>query len=92
MRALSLFLNNVVPFVNELKIYDLATHHNYDQITEMIVGLFLIYPSILVVLIIVTIIIQFKFNPNWKNEDYKMLDKSFIDPVTLPLFKKEDNY
>ena len=92
MRGLSLFLDKVVPFVNELKIYDLATHHNYDKITEMIVGLFLIYPSILVVLIIVTIIIQFKFNPNWKNEDYKMLDKSFIDPVTLPLFKKEDNY
>ena len=88
MRALSLFLNNVVPFVNELKIYDLATHGNYGQITQMIVGLFLIYPCLLVVLIIITILIQFKFNPNWKDDDYN--DLGHIEPLNMPLFKKND--
>ena len=54
----------------------------------MIVGLFLIYPCLLVVLIIITILIQFKFNPNWKDDDYN--DLGHIEPLNMPLFKKND--
>lgn len=93
MRALSFFLYDVVPFVDELKIYDLAKHGNYEKISEMVVGLFLIYPSLLLVFIVVTIIVQIKLNPKWRDvEDYKLLEKNFDKPAELPMFKSnEDN-
>ena len=93
IRGLSLTLYQVLPFVNELKIYDLATHHNYEQLKEMIVGLFLIYPSILVVLIIVTIIIQCKFSPNLEEKKVnktvsKIVEESFPDSQSTSLINK----
>ena len=88
MRAMSLFLYGVVTFVNELKIYDLAKHGNYEVIEEDVLGLFLIYPSMLVIFIVVTIIVQFKLNPKWRDvEDYKLLEKDFDKPIELPNFK-----
>ena len=91
MRAMSFFLYTVVPFVDELKIYDLATHGNYAKIVEMIWGLFLIYPSMFVVFIVATIIIQIKINPKWRDvEDYKLLEKDFDKPVDLPQFRISD--
>lgn len=88
MRAMSLFLYGVVTFVNELKIYDLAKHGNYEVIEEDVLGLFLIYPSMLVIFIVVTIIVQFKLNPKWRDvEDYKLLEKDFDKPIELPDFK-----
>ena len=88
MRALSFFLYSVVPFVDELKIYDLAKHGNYEKIAEMILSLFLIYPSLLVVFIVITIFVQFKLNPKWKDvEDYKLLEQDFDKPIDLPDFK-----
>ena len=84
MRAMSFFLYDVASFIDELKIYDLATHGNYDKIAEMIWGLFLIYPSMLLVFIIATIIVQIKINPGWRDvEDYKLLEKEF-KPINLP--------
>ena len=92
MRAMSFFLYSVVPFVDEVKIYDLATHGNYAKIVEMIWGLFLIYPSMFVVFIVVTIIIQVKLNPKWRDvEDYKLLEKDFDKPVDLPQFRISDD-
>ena len=84
MRAMSFLLYDVASFIDELKIYDLATHGNYDKIAEMIWGLFLIYPSMLLVFIIATIIVQIKINPGWRDvEDYKLLEKEF-KPINLP--------
>ena len=93
IRGLSLTLYQFLPFVNELKIYDLATHHNYEQLKEMIVGLFLIYPSILVVLIIVTIIIQCKFSPNLEEKKVnktvsKIVEESFPHSLSSSLINK----
>ena len=91
MRAFSFFLEDVVPFINELKIYDLATHGNYDKIVEMIWGLFLIYPSMLIVFIVATIIVQIKLNPKWRDvDDYKLLEKNFETAIDLPNFKMTD--
>ncbi len=91
MRAFSFFLYNVAPFVNELKIYDLATHGNYDKIVEMIWGLFLIYPAMLIVFIVATIIVQIKLNPKWRDvDDYKLLEKNFETAIDLPNFKMTD--
>ena len=88
MRALSYFLYDVVPFINELKIYDLAKHGNYEKIAEMVLSLFLIYPSLLIVFVVATIIVQFKLNPKWRDvEDYKLLEKDFDKPLDLPDFK-----
>lgn len=84
MRSMSFFLYDIASFIDELKIYDLATHGNYDKIAEMIWGLFLIYPSMLLVFIIATIIVQIKINPGWRDvEDYKLLEKEF-KPINLP--------
>ena len=96
MRAFSFFLYDVVNFVDEIKIYDLATHGNYGKIVEMIWGTFLIYPALLIAFIIATIIVQFKLNPGWRDiEDYKLLEKSFGKNIDLPDFKinedEEDN-
>ena len=88
MRAISFFLYTVVPFIDELKIYDLAKHGNYEKIAEMVLSLFLIYPSLLIVFIVVTIIVQFKLNPKWRDvEDYKLLEQDFDKPLNLPEFK-----
>ena len=92
MRALSLFLDKVAPFVDELKIYDLVSHGNYERVKEMVLGIFLIYPGILIVLIIVTIVVQFKINPKWKDvDDYKLLEKNFEKPADLPDFRIQDD-
>jgi hypothetical protein len=92
MRAFSFFLDTVVPFVSEIKIYDLATHGNYDKIEEMVLGLFLIYPGMLIVFIVVTIVAQFNLNPKWTDvEDYKLLEKDFDKPLELPEFKIQDD-
>ena len=49
---------------------------------------FLIYPSLLIVFVVVTIIVQFKLNPKWRDvEDYKLLEKDFDKPLDLPDFK-----
>ena len=91
MRAFSFFLYDVAPFVDELKIYDLATHGNYEKIVEMIWGLFLIYPSMLIVFIVATIIVQIKLNPKWRDvDDYKLLEKNFETAIDLPNFKMTD--
>ena len=92
MRAFSFFLDKVVPFISEVKIYELATHGNYDKIEEMVLGLFLIYPGMLIVFIVVTIVAQFKLNPKWRDvEDYKLLEKDFDKPLELPEFKIQDD-
>ena len=92
MRAFSFFLDKVVPFISEAKIYELATHGNYDKIEEMVLGLFLIYPGMLIVFIVVTIVAQFKLNPKWRDvEDYKLLEKDFDKPLELPEFKIQDD-
>ena len=91
MRAFSFFLYDVAPFVDELKIYDLATHGNYEKIGEMIWGLFLIYPAMLIVFIVATIIVQIKLNPKWRDvDDYKLLEKNFETAIDLPNFKMTD--
>ena len=91
MRAFSFFLEDVVPFINELKIYDLATHQNYEKIADMVWGVFLIYPSMLIVFIVATIIVQFKLNPKWRDiEDYKLLDQNFGEEMKLPEFKIQE--
>ena len=42
----------------------------------------------LVIFIVVTIIVQFKLNPKWRDvEDYKLLEKDFDKPIELPDFK-----
>ena len=91
MRAFSFFLEDVVPFINELKIYDLATHQNYEKIADMVWGVFLIYPSMLIIFIVATIIVQFKLNPKWRDiEDYKLLDQNFGEEMKLPEFKIQE--
>ena len=85
MRGISLFLYllEVVEFINEVKIYDLARSGNYDKISEMILGPFLVYPAMLIVFIIILIIIQIKLNPNWKEGSYKDLDEMIEKPKDL---------
>jgi len=94
MRGLSCFLYQKVPFIEERKIYDLARSKNFKKIAHMIGSLFLIYPGILVVLIIITIIVQIKINPNWKEMDYKDLDKTIdknISPKGEYILGEEDD-
>ena len=80
-----------MPFINELKIYDLATHQNYEKIADMVWGVFLIYPSMLIIFIVATIIVQFKLNPKWRDiEDYKLLDQNFGEEMKLPEFKIQE--
>ena len=70
-------------FIEEFKLYDLAHSGNYEKISEMILGLFLIYPALLVVFIIILIIIQIKLNPNWKEGSYKDLNDMFEKPKDI---------
>ena len=91
MRAFSFFLDDVLPFIDEIKIYELAKHQNYEKIAEMVWGLFLIYPAMLIVFIVVTIIVQFKLNPKWRDvEDYKLLEKNYGKEINLPEFRIKD--
>lgn len=83
MRGISYFLQEVVPFINEEDLYDLALSGNFDQIKDMIWGLFLIYPAMLIIFIIILIIIQIKLNPNWKEANYKDLDQLIEKPKDL---------
>lgn len=89
MRGISFFLYGKAEYINERKLYDLANSGNYEKIAEMILSIFLIYPAMLIVFIVVFIIVQIKINPNWKDvDDYKDLDKEFIEkPNDLPDFK-----
>ena len=86
-----MFLAGKVDFLDEQKLYDLAHYGNYDKIAEMIWGIFLIYPAMWFVFSVITIIIQIKINPNWKDVDnYKDLDKEFgNEPKDLPKFLME---
>ena len=92
MKGISYFLYGKVNYINEEKLYDLASTGNYEKIADMIWSSFLIYPAILIVFIVVFIIVQIKINPNWKDvDDYKDLDNKFIEkPSDLPDFKLPD--
>ena len=83
MRGISCFLYEKVEFIEEFKLYDLAHSGNYEKISEMILGLFLIYPALLVVFIIILIIVQIKLNPNWKESSYKDLNDMIKKPKDL---------
>ena len=83
MRGISFFLSDVIPFISENKIYDLASSGNFGKIREMILGLFLIYPLILIIFVIILIAVQIKLNPNWKESSYKDLDKLIEKPEDL---------
>lgn len=86
MRGISFFLINKVYFIDELTVSTLASSENYDKISDMIWGIYLIYPSMLIVFIIASIIVQIKLNPNWKDLNYKELDENTENP------KIEQNY
>ena len=83
MRGISSFLHEYVEFIEEFKLYDLAHSGNYEKISEMILGYFLIYPAILVIFIIIFIIVQIKLNPNWKESSYKDLNDMIKKPKDL---------
>ena len=89
MRGIAFFLYGKVDYIDEHKLYDLANSGNYEKISEMIWGPFLMYPAILIVFIVVFIIVQVKINPKWKDiDDYKLLDKDYYEkPSDLPDFK-----
>lgn len=84
MRGLSFLLYSKVPYIEENKLYDLAHSGNFDMITDMALGLFLIYPILLIILIVIYIIAQIKINPNWKEMSYKDLNETVeqIDVVS----------
>ena len=45
----------------------------------------------LIVFIVVTIIVQFKLNPKWRDvEDYKLLEKNYGKEINLPEFRIKD--
>lgn len=80
MRGISFFLINEVYFIDEITVSTLASSKNFDKIKEMIWGIYLIYPCMLIVFIIVSIIVQIKLNPNWKDLNYKELDENTEAP------------
>ena len=91
MRGISMFLYKQVEFLNELKIIDLASTYNFDKIMELMSGWFYIYPIMLIIFTVATIIIQIKINPKYNDIDnYKDLDSAFDSTGNLPNFKGED--
>ena len=88
MRGISMFLYKQVEFLNELKIVDLAKTGNFEKIMELMSGWFYIYPSMLIIFTVVTIIIQIKINPKYNDiDDYKDLDSAFDSTGNLPTYK-----
>ena len=57
----------------------------------MIWGIYLIYPGMLIVFIITSIIVQIKLNPNWKDLNYKELDENTEAPKVEQNFLLMDN-
>ena len=91
MRGISLYLYKQVEFLNELKIIDLASTNNFEKIMELMSGWFYIYPIMLIIFTVATIIIQIKINPKYNDIDnYKDLDSAFDSTGNLPNFKGED--
>ena len=84
MRGLSMFLYEQVEFLNELKIFDLAATGNFEKIMELLSGWFYIYPIMLIVFTVVTIIVQVKINPKINDiDDYKDLDSAYESTENL---------
>ena len=91
MRGISFFLINQVYFIDEVTISILAYSENYEKIQNMIWGIYLIYPGMLIVFIITSIIVQIKLNPNWKDLNYKELDENTETPKVEQNFLLMDN-
>ena len=80
MRGISLYLKDIIPYLNEQKIYDLARSGNFRKIGEIFSGWFYIYPAMLLIFTIICIIVQYSINPSFDDiEDYKLLEKEFGD-------------
>ena len=81
MRGIALFLQDTdIKYIDETKIFDYARTENYDQITAMITGYFILYPIIFVVFTGVYLAIQHKINKKEDDDDddYKELEKKFM--------------
>lgn len=93
MRGISMFLYNQIEFLNELKIIDLAKTNNFDKIMELMSGWFYVYPILLIILTVTTIMIQIKINPKYNDIDnYKDLDSAFDSTGNLPDYKTSEDF
>ena len=93
MRGISMFLYSQIEFLNELKIIDLAKTNNFDKIMELMSGWFYVYPILLIILTVITIMIQIKINPKYNDIDnYKDLDSAFDSTGNLPNYKNSEDF
>ena len=91
MRGISIIFHKENPYIDERKLYDLANTNNFDMITEMTSKWFILYPIILVILSAITITVQIKLNPNWKEMNYKDLDESIRQPDVVSDFMLQND-
>ena len=93
MRGISMFLYKQVEFLNELKIIDLAKTDNFEKIMELMSGWFYIYPIMLIIFTVATIIVQIKINPKYNDIDnYKDLESAFDSTGNLPDYKTGEDF